>query len=116
MVSRDGAKKAFAVCQLPATVYPAAMTTITKNCDDFLETEVDGEVVIVRLADGELYALSGTARAAWQAIDGATPRADIIARLHREYDAPADILEADLDVFLDDARQAGFLAMAGSAE
>ncbi|MBX7458651.1 PqqD family protein [Qipengyuania sp. 1NDH17] len=59
------------------------MGAIRKLTDNFIATEVDGELLIVDLDGGELFSLSGTAKAVWDAIDG-TRNADAIAALMAE--------------------------------
>ena len=56
------------------------MAVLKKLKDNFVVTQVDDEVLIVDLDGGELFSLSGTGRAVWEAIDGKRD-ADAIAAL-----------------------------------
>lgn len=85
------------------------MTTPTKLTANFVETEVDGEVVLMRLADGDFFALDGTGLAIWQAIDGTRDRAQIMALLAERFDVPKAMLAADLDHFLAELAGAGLV-------
>ena len=46
------------------------MVAIRKLTENFIATDVDGEVLIVDLDGGELFSLTGTAKEVWEAIDG----------------------------------------------
>ena len=43
--------------------------------------ELDGEMMIMSARDSTLFSLNETASAIWQAADGSTPLADIVARV-----------------------------------
>ena len=53
----------------------------------FSETGVDDEIIVMRLDNGEIFALSGTAAAAWRLIDGKRDRAALLAALADEFAA-----------------------------
>ena len=44
--------------------------TPRKIADSFVETEIDDEVVVLRLADGDIFSLVGTSLEVWKSIDG----------------------------------------------
>lgn len=85
---------------------------LVKCADRFIETEIDGEAVLMDLDSGDFFALAGTALAVWQKIDGAASRDAIVAALAAEYGAETDEVASDVDQFLDDLTQLGFLAAA----
>ena len=85
------------------------MAAIVKRPGAFIETDVDDEIVIVGLDEGRFYSLEGTGRAVWRLIDGTRDRAALLALLQRDFDAPHDILAADLDAFLSEVASAGFI-------
>ena len=86
------------------------MTAISKHSDRFTETVIDDEVVIMRLDNGEFFALSGTAAAAWRLIDGKRDRAALSVALSAEFAAEPDEVAADLDDFLKRLAETGLLA------
>ena len=57
------------------------MRALTKLTDRFTETSIDDEIVIMRLDNGEFFALSGTAAAAWRLIDGQRDRLALVDAL-----------------------------------
>ncbi len=82
---------------------------LAKRRDAFSETAIDGEVVLLNLADGTFFSLTGTAAEIWPMIDGSRGRADLLtelAELHGEAEAA---IAADLDAFLAQLAEAGFL-------
>lgn len=80
-----------------------------RQADNYIATDVDGEIVLIGLDKGELYAIKDTGRAIWELIDGKRDRAQIVAELKRTYDVDQATLEADLDALLSDLSDAGFL-------
>jgi len=85
------------------------MTVVSKIEGSFVETEVDEEIVLMRISDGDFFSLEGTALAIWQAIDGARDRAQIVGHLAAEFEAPAQAIEADTNAFLDELVAAGLV-------
>jgi len=85
------------------------MNEVNKIEGSFVETEVDEELVLMRISDGDFFSLEGTARAIWQAIDGARDRAGIVSHLAEEFDAPAQAIADDTNAFLDELVAAGLV-------
>lgn len=79
---------------------------------NFVETEVDGEVLIVDLDGGELFSLSGTARDIWRLIDGRRSAEAIAEALQQEFTAPAGAVEHDVRALLDKLQDATLVALA----
>lgn len=75
------------------------------STNDFVDAELDGELVFMNVKDGEIYGLRAAALEAWKLIDegGAwTPVDGLVAALCEEFDVdPATCLK-DLAVLLDD--------------
>jgi len=86
------------------------MTAIVKNTGNFVETEIDDEIVLMRLSDGDFFSLEGTALTIWQAIDGLRDAAALTAFLAETFDAPAEAIRADVDRFVADLAAAGLLS------
>jgi pyrroloquinoline quinone biosynthesis protein D len=88
------------------------MNTLSKQSDRFSETDVDAEIVIMRLDNGEFFSLSGTAAAIWRLIDGTRDRAALLAALADDFDGDETSIAADVDDFLAELREMGLLAAA----
>lgn len=86
------------------------MNAISKLPDRFSETDVDDEIVIMRLDNGEFFSLSGTAAATWRLIDGSRNRAALISALASEYGTNEVEISADVDDFLVQLKELGLIA------
>ncbi len=85
---------------------------LARASDRFSETAIDGEVVVMNLANGTFFSLTGTARAIWDLIDGTRDRDALIADLAGQYGCDAAEIAGDCDAFLADLAGAGLLARA----
>jgi len=84
---------------------------IVKDPARFVETVIDDEIVVMQLDSGDFFSLSGSARAIWEAIEGARDEAGICAALVDEYPAVSrDELAIDVAGFVARLRAAGLLA------
>ena len=88
------------------------MAQLRKLTANFVETEVDGEVLIVDLDGGELFSLSGTARDIWRLIDGERSADAIVEALQQEFTAPAGAVEQDVRALLNELQDAALVALA----
>lgn len=86
------------------------MTAIRKLPANFVETELDGEGVLMSLASGEFFALRGSSLAIWKAIDGDRSEQDVARVLTEEYAECPDVVSHDLRPFLASLKDAGFIA------
>ena len=86
------------------------MTAIAKLSDRFTEADIDHEIVIMRLDNGEFFSLSGTSAGIWRLIDGQRDRAALLAALAEEFEGDERRIAADVDAFLADLRETGLLA------
>lgn len=87
------------------------MTSIpTKLSGNYSETAIDDETVVMSLATGDFFSLTGTARDIWDLIDGARDSEAIIAELAATYGAEPAAVTTDVAEFLDSLRQAGLIA------
>ncbi len=85
------------------------MSAVNKVEGSFVETEIDEELVLMRIADGDFFSLEGTARAIWQAIDESRDRAAIVSHLAAEFDAPPEAIAVDTNAFIDELVAAGLV-------
>ncbi len=86
------------------------MTKAIVKCPDrFVETEIDGEVVLMDLESADFFSLTGPAFDVWQLIDGTRDKAAIVSSLAADYDAPDEAITPDVDAFLAEMVGACFL-------
>ena len=83
---------------------------IIKAEGKFSETAIDDEIVVMQLASGEFFSLTGTARTLWLLIDGTRTRDAVVAAAAAQYGVEAANIAADADAFLAKLGAAGFLA------
>lgn len=86
------------------------MTAIRKLSTNFVETELDGEGVLMNLASGEFFALRDSSLAIWKAIDGERTAHDIASILARAYAGNPATISQDVALFLTQLKDAGFIA------
>lgn len=87
------------------------MNAIVKQPDRFSETDIDDEIVVMRLDNGEFFSLAGTAAATWRLIDGKRSREELVAALADRFDGPTADIAADVDDFLAGLRDMGLVAV-----
>lgn len=85
------------------------MPAIRKLTQNFVATDVDGEVLIVDLDGGELFSLSGTGKAVWEAIDGHRDVAAIAGLLVERYDGEVGAITADVAALVADLEAAALV-------
>lgn len=83
--------------------------TLAKAAGQFTETEIDDEVVVMSLASGDFFSLTGSARAIWLALDAQPDRAGLIAALAAQFDADPAEIAGDVDAFLAQLNADGLL-------
>ena len=83
-------------------------TPLRKLAKAHLETTIQDDIVLMRLSDGTMFELTGTAREVWDLIDGERDRDAIVSQLERMHGGNPEIA-ADTDAFLADLRQAGLV-------
>lgn len=66
-------------------------------------------MVVVRLPSMESRELNAVGGRVWELLDGRTT-AEIVAMVLAETDAPADVVGADVEAFLDELLVAGLIA------
>jgi hypothetical protein len=82
----------------------------TKRSDRFTEADIDQEIVIMRLDNGDFFSLSGTGAAIWRLIDGERDRSALIAALSETFEGGEEAIAADVDQFLRQLTDTGLLA------
>jgi hypothetical protein len=71
----------------------------------------DGEAVIVSPADSTLHTLNEVGTLVWEAADGRTPVAAIVARLCSQYDVETPEAERDVEAFVERLREKGLITL-----
>lgn len=83
--------------------------SILSRTDQFVETEIDGEIALMNHESGKFFTLAGTAVRSWQLIQNDVQLADIVATLCEEHDVePSKCLE-DLQSWLADLEKGGLI-------
>ncbi len=85
------------------------MGMLEKRGDRFTESLVDDEIVVMRIDNGEFFAIGGTGLEIWPLIDGSRNRDALLAELESRYEAPAEVIAPDLDAFLAELADAGLI-------
>lgn len=73
---------------------------IAKASDQFVETEVDGELVLMNVATGDFFGLKGTGLAIWKLIDQHEDVTAIKEALQSDYDVSEADCAAEVDEFV----------------
>lgn len=89
--------------------------TIYQKCEGrYVETEVDGELVLMNMATGRFFALEDSGLAIWRAIDGERDVAAIAAELAGQFGTDAATVVSDSDEFLANLVEAGLVEAHGA--
>ncbi|MBX7528153.1 PqqD family protein [Qipengyuania vesicularis] len=91
------------------------MTVFRKCTENFVATLVDDEVLIVDLDGGELFSLSGTGRAIWDAVDGRRSAAEIAEILAEAHAGDKADIETDVAALLAECELAALVEPVGQA-
>lgn len=86
------------------------MTIPRKLTQNFVETDVDDEVLLVDLDGGELFSLADSARAIWRLIDGKRDIEAIVAELAGSFDGARETIRADCGELLAQLASAGLIS------
>jgi hypothetical protein len=86
------------------------MAALAKLTDRFTEARLDDEIVIMRLDNGEFFALSGTAATIWRLIDEERDSEALVAAVAAEYKTSEGDLAGEVQDFLQDLEGIGLLA------
>lgn len=81
-------------------------SALVKRADRFVETEIDGETVVMELETGDFFSLSGSALSIWQLIDGTRDRTALVAAVAAEYCVTEAQLAGEIDAFVADLKAA----------
>jgi len=75
-------------------------TMCPQKTDSFVETEVDGEPVLMQIENGYFFTLNETAEAIWTRIDGQSNLTEIISAVAASFDITTDTCKAHITDFV----------------
>jgi hypothetical protein len=81
---------------------------------DAIFRDLDGEAVVLDLGRGHYFGLNAVATRIWQLIEEGAPAGLIVATLAAEYEAPPEVIEADVERLVEALESRGLLAGAGA--
>ena len=93
----------------------SSTSRVRRAAANFVCTEIDGELVFMRIDRGDFCSLRGTGLQAWKCIDegGAwTPLSTLLGSLCERYEVDAQTCLNDLAVLLDELSTAGLAEVA----
>ena len=70
--------------------------------ENFVETEVDGERVIMQIDNGYFFTMNPTAEAVWSQISGDANLEQIIASVAEEFDVTVEACRPDIEEFMEE--------------
>lgn len=85
------------------------MAAIRKLTENFIATEVGDETLLIDLDGGEMFSLSGSARAIWDAINGERDAPAIAAALAPSFDEAVEVIERDAIALVAALAEAGLV-------
>ena len=85
------------------------MTHLTKATDQFSETAIDDEIVVMSLASGSFFSLTGTARTIWQLLDDHRTEPALLAAVAASHATDEAAIAPELTQFLSQLREAGLI-------
>lgn len=84
---------------------------VTKQHDQFVESEVGDEIVLMHVENESFFRLSGTGRRIWSLLDAHGDAAGVASQLQAEYQVDAETCRTEVDRFLASLSAAGFVAV-----
>jgi hypothetical protein len=86
------------------------MCTIRKLAGNYTEADIDDEIILMRLDNGEVLSLADSAAAVWRLIDGQRDRAALVAALEAEFEAGSQQIDRDVADLLRQLAEARLIA------
>ena len=84
---------------------------VTKNNEKTAHRIIDGEAVVVNLADNTFHALNPVATFIWQQANGKTSVKEIAQKMRREFEVEWDTAEKDCLEFISELVNKGMLIL-----
>jgi hypothetical protein len=92
-----------------SAIVPIDADTILSTTPDCLTAEVDGELVLMSVANGRYFGLDGIGTDILGRLSAPIRFADLIADLGLAYDAPATVIETDTRDLLEQLMEQGLI-------
>lgn len=73
---------------------------IYKKTADLVEQIVDGELVVLDQASGQIHQFNATASEIWTCLDGKTTTDDVVKHIAEHYDIELDVARKDVELTL----------------
>ena len=83
--------------------------TIYSKGDNFVETEVDEEIILMNLEDGHFFSLVSTSRRIWKLLDNIQTLQNLCDTLCAEFDVPLNQCQVDTAKLLEQLIDQKFL-------
>lgn len=90
----------------------AAMTNVLRVVDDVVWTDLDDEVVILKLDTGIYFGLNQVGARIWTLIAAGRRREEILQSLATQYNVSRDQIERDFDELISDLSNEGLIKTA----
>jgi hypothetical protein len=87
-------------------------TTRYRRADGLSFTELDGELVCLNLETGEYSGLQDVGQTIWEHLDQPRDVDQLVRHVVAEYDVEDDRARADIEAFLSQLSEAGFVEVA----
>ena len=96
--------------QLPTTVR-LILPIVKKIAGEFVETEIDGELILMHIDTGRFFGMKETSLAVWKLLDEYQDTDDITSALIELYSASKEECANDVKQFILDIDRAGFVVV-----
>ncbi|AGA92228.1 Coenzyme PQQ synthesis protein D (PqqD) [Thioflavicoccus mobilis 8321] len=90
-------------------------TSVIRQSEEQVAAEVDGEVVMMSVEQGNYYGLDEVGSRIWQLIETPTTLADLCEDLTKEFDVEPATCEEDVVRFLEELAAQGLVKVDGAA-
>lgn len=84
---------------------------VNKIAGEFVETEIDGESILMHINTGSFFGMKGTSLVIWKLLDEYEDTDDITSALLELYSASREDCEHDVKKFILDIDRAGFVVV-----
>lgn len=84
-------------------------SVVSKDPSQIISRTVDNEALIIHLTSGSYYSLNTVGTRVWESIDGTRTAGEVAKVIQEEYDAEADLVEAEVMSLLTDLVQEGLV-------
>lgn len=84
------------------------MQKLAKSPQNFLATELDGELILVHGQSGAFYSIKDSGLEIWRALDETDDLDEVVAQLCRSFDVEESQCREEVQSFSEDLVEAGF--------